>query len=108
MHERGRSLLSPLGAGGHSVRFNGKVSEALVSFRERRRPLDLCHSALLVHLPEGVFAIESAPCPTPPAPNGVRSPEVLSAIAGRGCLRIFGYEVDAGLVVARGRVSESA
>ena len=40
----------PLGAGGHSVRFNGKVYEWLASRREHRRPCDIYHSALVVHL----------------------------------------------------------
>lgn len=51
----------PLGAGGHSVRFNGRVYEALVARFERRQPLALYHSALIVSLPEGEFVIEMAP-----------------------------------------------
>ena len=34
-----------------------------MSLLERRRPLDIYHSALVVHLPEGRYAIESAPVP---------------------------------------------
>ena len=45
----------PLGAGGHSVRLNGRVFEALAARLEHRRPCDLYHSALVVHLPEGRF-----------------------------------------------------
>lgn len=51
----------PLGAGGHSVRLNGQVFEAVVARLERRSPCDLYHSALVVHAPEGRFVIESAP-----------------------------------------------
>jgi hypothetical protein len=51
----------PLGAGGHSVRVNGQVFEALVALRYRRQPSDLYHSALTVALPEGEFVIEQAP-----------------------------------------------
>ena len=51
----------PLGAGGHSVRLNGKVFEAAVALLEHRRRFDLYHSALLVHMPEGCYAIESGP-----------------------------------------------
>jgi hypothetical protein len=51
----------PLGAGGHSVRLNGRVFEAIVSRREHRPACDLYHSALEVHLPEGRFVIEMAP-----------------------------------------------
>ena len=53
----------PLGAGGHSVRVNGQVYEALVALRERRPQRDLYHSALVVSVPEGAFTIESAPIP---------------------------------------------
>ncbi|QEC49517.1 hypothetical protein FSW04_19385 [Baekduia soli] len=38
----------PLGAGGHSVRLNGRVYERLVAWREHRPALDLYHSALEV------------------------------------------------------------
>ena len=51
----------PLGAGGHSVRVNGQVFEALVALRYRRQPSDLYHSALTVSLDEGEFVIEQAP-----------------------------------------------
>jgi hypothetical protein len=51
----------PLGAGGHSVRLNGRVFEAIVSRLERRAACDLYHSALIVRVPEGVFVIEQAP-----------------------------------------------
>lgn len=50
----------PLGAGGHFVKFNGRVYERLKALRERRRPLELYHSALEVHVPEGRFVIENA------------------------------------------------
>lgn len=50
----------PLGAGGHFVRFNGRVYEAIQARLERRRPLDLYHSALEVRVPEGRFVIENS------------------------------------------------
>ena len=51
----------PLGAGGHSVRLNGRVFEA-VAARARGRPAcDLYHSALVVCVPEGEFVVEQAP-----------------------------------------------
>ena len=40
----------PLGAGGHSVRFNGRVFEAVAAACQRRRPRDLYHAALVVEL----------------------------------------------------------
>ena len=83
----------PLGAGGHSVRLNGKVFEAVVSVLERRRPLDLYHSALLVHLPEGCYAIESGPVPDADgqARGVVCGGPVGSRWAGR--FRLFRYEI---------------
>jgi hypothetical protein len=51
----------PLGAGGHSVRFNGRVYEALVATIEQRRRCDLYHSALEARTPGGRFVIEVAP-----------------------------------------------
>lgn len=53
----------PLGAGGRSVRLNGRVFEAVMARVERRRPLDLYHSALEVCVPEGRFVIEMTPIP---------------------------------------------
>jgi hypothetical protein len=51
----------PLGAGGHFVRLNGRLYEALAARLERRPARDLYHSALQVELPEGTFVIEQAP-----------------------------------------------
>ena len=51
----------PLGAGGHVVRLNGKVYEAIKAFIENRSRLALYHSALEVGVPDGRFVIESAP-----------------------------------------------
>src|SRR5207302_5865090 len=51
----------PLGAGGHSVRLNGIVYEALVARLKRRRACDLYHSALKVRVPSGQFVIEMTP-----------------------------------------------
>lgn len=83
----------PLGAGGHVVRFNGKVFEAVVSRLERRSPLDLYHSALVVRLPEGPYMLESAPVPNANAQERgvVAGGPVGSRWAGR--LRIFRYEI---------------
>ena len=51
----------PLGAGGHFVRLNGRLYEALVARLQRRPARDLYHSALQVEVPEGRFVIEQAP-----------------------------------------------
>jgi hypothetical protein len=51
----------PLGAGGHSVRLNGRAYEALCARIGRRPARQLYHSALEVHVPEGRFVIEMTP-----------------------------------------------
>jgi hypothetical protein len=51
----------PLGAGGHSVRFNGRVFEALDAARQHRPRCDLYHSALIVTLDGESYTIELAP-----------------------------------------------
>lgn len=83
----------PLGAGGHSVRLNGKVFEAGVALRERRRRFDLYHSALEVRVPEGRYTIESAPVPNARADERgvVAGGPVGARWAGR--LRIFRHEI---------------
>jgi hypothetical protein len=54
-------LWIPLGAGGHVVRLNGKVYEAIKASIEHRPRCALYHTALEVVVPEGRFVIESAP-----------------------------------------------
>lgn len=83
----------PLGAGGHSVRLNGLVFEAVVARLERRTACDLYHSALEVCVPSGRFAIEQAPVRDGDgATRGVVAEGAVgSSLAGR--LRIFQYEV---------------
>lgn len=51
----------PLGAGGHSVRYNGCIYEALVAAIEHRARCDLYHSGLEVRVPEGRYVIEMTP-----------------------------------------------
>jgi hypothetical protein len=83
----------PLGAGGHFVRLNGLVYEAVAARLARRPPLDLYHAALEVRVPEARFVIEMAPVPPgDAAARGVvaRGP-VGTRLAGR--LRLFRYEV---------------
>jgi hypothetical protein len=83
----------PLGAGGHSVRLNGRAFEAVVAALERRRRLDLYHSALEVHVPEGRFVIEMAPVPSgDPATRGVVGGGAVGARAA-GRFRLFRYEL---------------
>jgi hypothetical protein len=83
----------PLGAGGRSVRVNGRVYEAVAARLERRPPRDLYHSALEVRVPEGRFVIEMTPIP---AGDGRERGVVAEGAVGArwaGHLRIFRCEV---------------
>ena len=51
----------PLGAGGHFVRLNGRIYEAVAARPQRRPACDLYHSALQLELSEGKYVIEQAP-----------------------------------------------
>ena len=83
----------PLGAGGHFVRLNGRIYEALVARFQRRPAYDLYHSALQVELPEAKFVIEQAPVHDWSGKDrGVVAEGVVgSQWAGR--FRIFRYEI---------------
>jgi hypothetical protein len=83
----------PLGAGGHSVRLNGRVFEAVAARLERRPPCDLYHSAIEVRVPEGRFVIEQAPISD--SKGGERGVVAEGAVGSRwaGRFRIFRYEV---------------
>ncbi len=83
----------PLGAGGHSVRLNGRAFEAVVARLGRRAPCDLYHSALEVRVPEGRFVIEQAPVRD--GKGAERGVVAEGAVGSRkaGRLRIFRYEV---------------
>jgi len=84
----------PLGAGGRFVRLNGRVYEAIHAIVERRRPLDLYHSALEVRVPEGRFVIENS-WPIPDADGASRGVVVEGPVASRRVarFRVFRYEV---------------
>jgi hypothetical protein len=83
----------PLGAGGHSVRLNGRVFEAVAARLERRSPCDLYHSALEVRVQEDRFVIEQAPVRD--GKGGERGVIAEGAVGSRwaGRFRIFRYEV---------------
>lgn len=82
----------PLGAGGHSVRLNGRVFEAVVSRLERRPACDLYHSALEVRVPQGRFVIEQAPASANGKAHGAVATGAVGASWARR-FRIFRYEV---------------
>jgi hypothetical protein len=84
----------PLGAGGRGfVRFNGHVYEILKAGIERRPRLDLYHTALEVHIPEGSFVIEMTPIPDRQA--GSRGVAMEGPVGSRllAPLRLFRYEI---------------
>lgn len=85
----------PLGAGGTGVvRFNGRVYERLVAWREHRPRLDLYHTALTVDLPEGEFVVETM-WPSPPGDPATRGVVVQAPVFSRRLpsIRVFQYEV---------------
>jgi hypothetical protein len=84
----------PLGAGGHFVRMNGRIYEALAAWRGKRPRRDLYHSALIVTVPAGPFVIEQAW----PIPSGDKEQR---GVVGEGpvgtqrarSLRLLRYEI---------------
>lgn len=83
----------PLGAGGHSVRFNGRVFEAVAAWRQHRGRHDLYHAALVVECGGDTYAIEVAP--SPDADEASRGVVAMGAVGSRyaAFLRLFRYEV---------------
>jgi hypothetical protein len=84
----------PLGAGGRFVRLNGRIFEALVARLENRAANDLYHSALVVKVPEGEFAIEMA-WPITDGDGALRG-VVAEGAVGSGWARLvrtFRYEI---------------
>ncbi len=82
----------PLGAGGRSVRLNGRAFEAIAARLGRRPARDLYHSALEVGVPEGRFVIEM----TPVSDNGPGRGVVAEGAVGTrwaARFRIFRYEL---------------
>jgi hypothetical protein len=79
----------PLGAGGHCVRLNGRVFEALSAWRGHRAADDLYHSALMV---DG-YAIEMAPVWNDPGRD--RGAVAVGPVGSRrlGRWRLFRYEI---------------
>jgi hypothetical protein len=82
----------PLGAGGHSVRWNGRVFEWFAARLAHRDRCDLYHSALEVQVPEGRFVIEQAPAWSERSDRGVVGEGAVGARAA-GRVRLFRYEI---------------
>jgi len=83
----------PLGAGGHSVRLNGKVFEAIEAARERRARSDLYHAALIAACNGDRYTIELAP--SPDADTASRGVVATGPVGSRhlGAMRLFRYEL---------------
>jgi hypothetical protein len=83
----------PLGAGGHFVRLNGRVFEAVTARLQRRPVCDLYHSALQVHLGADTYVIEQAPVPDLAGKRRgvVAEGAIGTRLAGR--VRICRYEI---------------
>jgi hypothetical protein len=83
----------PLGAGGHSVRFNGRVFEALAARRAHRLRCDLYHAALVVELGGHGYSIELTP--SPDEDEAARGVVATGPVGTRwaGWLRVFRYEL---------------
>jgi hypothetical protein len=83
----------PLGAGGHSVRLNGNIFEAVAARIERRDRCDLYHSALIVRARMGTYIIEQGPVwQGLPADRGVVVEGAVGARAA-GRFKLFRYEI---------------
>lgn len=83
----------PLGAGGHLVRFNGIVFEALSARWQHRPRCDIYHSALVIRLGSTEYAVEMTPVPDDD--GGTRGVVAEGAVGLRALrrLRVFRYEV---------------
>ena len=89
-------LWLPLGAGDTSglVRWSGRAFEALSARREHRRPCQLVHSALEVHLGGHTYAVEMTPAWGLPkdVDRGIAVTGPVG-LTGLDRLRLFRYEV---------------
>lgn len=83
----------PLGAGGHFVRFNGRVFEALAAARRHRARCALYHAALVVELAASRHTIELTP--SPDGDGAARGVVATGPVGARwlGRVRMFRYEV---------------
>ena len=83
----------PLGAGGHFVRWNGRVYEAIAARHEHRAARALYHSAMQIRLGDTTYAVEMGPVWNMSLPDrgAVRRGPVGARWLGR--FRAFQYEV---------------
>ncbi len=87
-------LWIPLGAGAHAARVSGRIFEGAAAALGGRPRRDLYHSALQVHMPEGVYVIEQTPVPASgyPAQRGVVATGAVG-LRWAARLRVFRYEI---------------
>ncbi len=83
----------PLGAGGHVVRWNGRLFEWLSARRERRVMLDLYHAGMMLHHDDVTYAIEMGPVWNVPATDRGVVCEGPVGTRWLGRSRVFRYEV---------------
>ena len=83
----------PLGAGGHFVRLNGRVYEAVSARLQRRQACDLYHSALQVEVPGAKYVIEQAPVDDWSGKDRGVVAEGAVGCGWAGRCRIFRYEI---------------
>ena len=83
----------PLGAGGRSVRLNGRVFEWVAARVARRDRCDLYHSGLEVRVPEGRFVIETAPAWSGDGDDRGVVAEGAVGTRAAGRFRLFRFEV---------------
>ena len=83
----------PLGAGGHSVRLNGRAFEAVAARAARRPACDLYHSALDVRVGATRFVIEQAPVRDAHGEQRGVVAEGSVGIGWAGRFQIFRYEI---------------
>jgi len=83
----------PLGAGGHSVRYNGRLFEWIAARLQHRSRDDLYHAALEVRVDGARWVIEQAPASRSDRPD--RGVLVEGPVGARwaGRWRLFRYEV---------------
>lgn len=83
----------PLGAGGYSVRLNGRAFEAVAAKMQRRRACALYHSALVVRLDDARYVIEQAPVRDACGEGRGVVAEGAVGTRGMGRWRLFRYEL---------------
>lgn len=83
----------PLGAGGHVVRWNGRLYERLAARRDHRPPQDLYHAGLMLRSDDVTYAIEMGPVWNVPSKERGVVCEGPVAAQWLGRSRIFRYEI---------------